>query len=412
MSAATLTSAATSAAATTSAQDIVNGQINLDAALNVVVSGNVDQADGSNLSAVTLGNAVTVDVVERHDVANAQDFSGSANAEATMTGNQLDGTSFTTSVAMANTADLTHDNGMDLTSTQTARDGAAVSARSSYLIGEYGMGSVTTATAAANAVESMAYGDTNRFDVDQDSGANVSAEAVADAPTGGLGNMATLAAVASGNTSRFEGYHLGPEQEIDLDQDNRGDVRATGRVNAGGGAIATTAATQAAGNTASVQNENGDVTMTGDQNNAGAVDAETEIVLGNFDIDTVTGSSEALGNSVIISNIGADVATGVGQTNTGVVNASTSFQGGAGGVAILSANAFGNAQTTYICSECPVTAYGTTNQTNSANVTATVTGSMQGGPMLIGTASAIGNTATYQTVTPQSGNADSGNSGG
>ena len=71
---------------------------------------------------------------------------------------------------------------------------------------------------------------------------------------------------------------------------------------------------------------------------------------------------------------------------------------------LAAATAFGNAATTYVCSECAVTAYGNTNQTNNSAVNAYVTGRMNTGGAMSGTATAIGNSATYQSITPDSGN--------
>lgn len=93
---------------------------------------------------------------------------------------------------------------------------------------------------------------------------------------------------------------------------------------------------------------------------------------------------------------------GLEQTNTGAVTTLAGFDGGAGGTALLSATAFGNAATTYVCSECAATAQGELTQTNSAGITSTVTGRMTTGGMLSGTATAIGNSATFQTVNPYS----------
>lgn len=391
--------AITSAGHTTS-QQVINGQINLDADIRVVVSGEADQADSTTITAVGLGNAVTVDVVDQHDVYSSQEFGGDVEADASVHARQIDGTSYTTSVAMGNTMDLLNDNGLDVNAVQLAEDGSSVTARSSYEVDSYGMVSVTTATAAANAIESIAYGGENEFDIYQDSGADVTADAEALSPNGGLGNSATVAAIASGNSTRFEGYYMAPDQAMDLDQNNRGDVAARSRMEAGGGAVVATAATQAAGNTAQVQNEMGEITMTGDQDNSGNVDAETDVVVGNFDIDFFAVSSDGVGNSLIISNIGQNVTTGVDQVNTGDVNATTNFTGGAGGQIYGAANAFGNAQTTYICSECPVDVGSNNTQVNGGDINAAINASMQSGSMLVGSASAVGNTATYTTVTP------------
>ncbi len=222
--------------------------------------------------------------------------------------------------------------------------------------------------------------------------------------TRGSGWAAASIAAETGKSASSEGYYMYPSQLVDLDQDNRGSVRASANLEAGGGAEETQLIASANGNSAWMQNENGYAHMQGSQDNSGQVDAEANADLGDFDIDVVTLSSEGVGNSAIISNIGADAYMGLDQTNNGIVNASTNFTGNAGGVALASATAFGNAATTYVCSECPATAYGNMSQTTNAAINSRVTGQMTTGSLLSGTATAIGNSATFQSVDPYSGN--------
>ena len=262
---------------------------------------------------------------------------------------------------------------------QTALDGSTVSASARLEIDSYAMNSVTTATATANAYDAVSYGGHNELALRQDSGADVTADSYVLAETGGLGNTANIIGAANGNSAQIQGYYLAPDQVADIDQDNRGDVTARAGTDAGGGAIYTTAVSSANGNSAWMQNEWGYGHIQGEQDNEGDVTAETDVAIGDFDIDLVSLSSEGVGNSAIISNIGADAYMGVDQTNNGVVTATTSFDGGTGGSVLASATAFGNAATTYVCSECAVTAYGNTNQTNNSAVNAYVTGRMNTG---------------------------------
>jgi hypothetical protein len=401
MIAATLTCAPTFADDTT---EILNGQLNLDAAITVTAQGETDQADAAHLSAIGSANALTVDVVERHDIRSEQTFSGSVDARAETSAVIIDGTAVTTSAAQGNSVSVINDNGMDAEITQTAQDGSGVSASSQLDVGAYAMSSVTTATASANAYDAVSYGGENTHTLRQDSGADVSADSYVLAPTGGLGYAATVLGAANGNSAQIQGYYLGPDQIVDVDQDNRGDVTGRARIEAGGGAENATAVSSANGNSVWVQNENGYAQIAGEQDNSGTVTAESVVEVGDFDVDIFSVSSEGVGNSAIISNIGADAGMGLNQTNTGTVNATAGFDGGTGGAALVSATAFGNAATTYICSECPATAYGNNNQTNAAAINSSVTGRMTTGGTLSGTATAIGNSATYQTVNPYSGN--------
>jgi hypothetical protein len=397
MSAATLTCAATFADDTT---EVLNGQLNLDATINVVAQGETGQTAAVNMTGIGSANALTVDVVERHDIQSDQQFSGSVDVRAESTVTAVDGTALTTASAQGNSVSVINDNGMDADISQSAADGSTVSSAAQLNVAAYAMNSVTTAVATANAYDGVSYGSDNNLALRQDSGADVTADSYVLAPTGGLGNSANVIGAANGNSAQIQGYYMYPEQTVDVDQDNRGDVTGQARVEAGGGAVYTTAVASANGNSVWIQNENGYAHLEGTQDNEGAVTAESEVLVGDFDIDLVSVSSEGVGNSAIISNIGADAFMGLDQTNTGAVTARANFEGDAGGSAMLSATAFGNAATTYVCSECPVSAYGATNQTNSAAVSSIVTGRVTNGGVLTGTATAIGNSATYQTVNP------------
>ena len=397
MSVATLTCAPIFADDTT---EILNGQVNLDAAISVVTAGETDQADAASMSAIGAANALTVDVVERHDIQSDQTFSGSVDARAETRAIIIDGAAITTSSAMGNSASIINDNGMDAAISQTAQDGSTVSATAGLEVGSYAISSVTSATASANAFQDTTYGSDTNLALRQDSGADVSADGYVLAPDGGLGYAATVLGAANGNSAQLEGYDGGPSQIVDVDQDNRGSVTARARTDAGGTAISQQVVASANGNSVWMQNEYGYGHIQGEQDNSGAVTADAEILVGNFDADVLTVSAEGVGNSAILSNIGADAFMGLTQTNNGAVTARANLDGDAGGSALVSATAFGNAATTYVCSECPVTAWGNTNQTNNAAISSIVTGRMNTGGVLSGAATAIGNSATYQTVNP------------
>ena len=370
----------------------------------MVATGETDRADAANLNSIGVANALTVDVVTRHDIQSDQTFSGSVETGASTDVRAIDGTAITTSTAMGNSVSVINDAGMDADIAQSAADGSRVSSSAQLSVSSYAMNSVTSATASANAYQSTSYGGDNDHRLRQDSGADVTADGYVLAPTGGLGNSATILGAANGNSARIEGYYMGPDQVVDTDQDNRGDVTARAGADAGGGAVSTQIVSSANGNSVWMQNEYGYARIQGEQNNSGTVTAESSAEIGNFDIDMVSLSSEGVGNSAIISNIGSNAYMGVDQTNTGAVSTTTSLAGGEGGAALLSATSFGNAATTYICAECPVEGWGNTSQVNAATISSAVTGSMTTGNVLTGSATAIGNSATYQSITPHSGN--------
>ena len=77
--------------------------------------------------------------------------------------------------------------------------------------------------------------------------------------------------------------------------------------------------------------------------------------------------------------------------------------GGAGGDAIVASTAIGNAFTGYVCSQCGDAALGATiNQTNTGNIISTGSISTNNAGLIVGSASAIGNSATF--ITSQKGN--------
>lgn len=397
MIAATLTCAATYADDTT---EILNGQVNLNANIQVTAETSVGQAASAMMTAIGHANALTVDVLTPHDIENTQTFSGSVVGRATTNAQMIDGAAITTSTMFGNSAVVIVDNGMDVTSEQNALDGAQVRSTAQHSLTSYGITSVTTAGASANAWESTAYAGEANLDLRQDSGASVTADAYVIAPTAGLGVSSTTVAAANGNSAMITGYDAA-SQVVDVDQNNRGDVTGLVRVDAGGGSEMTNATASANGNNVRIENQEAYAHLQGQQSNGGEVLADSEILVGNFDVDLMTVAAEGVGNSAVLSNIGSNSYMGLDQTNAANVTARANFEGDAGGVALLSATAFGNAATSYICSECPVTAYGAMNQTNSATISSVVTGQMTTGGMITGTATAIGNSSTYQTTNPR-----------
>ena len=89
------------------------------------------------------------------------------------------------------------------------------------------------------------------------------------------------------------------------------------------------------------------------------------------------------------------------QLNTGGVDANAQFTGTSydHGDVVLASTAIGNGFTGYVCSQCGDAALsGTVSQTNGGNITSTGSITANGGGVLIGSASAIGNSATFITT--------------
>lgn len=379
--------------------EILNGQINLNAEVSALLRVDAGETGEATLTAAAMANALEVETIAPHDVENTQEFSGFVTSDAETSVTSVDGTALTASTAMGNGAVLNMTGDSGIVSTQTAGDGSNVFAGATLRVASYANSSVTAANAAANAVELRSdYGYINA-QLRQDSGALVRADAVIDAPDGGMGWTAALAATASGNNIQTSGYVS--DQFVDVDQANRGEIRATSRMTAGGGSRFTTVASQAQGNGLTVENQWGYAHAQGRQVNSGDADALTDIQVGNFDQDSIFASADGIGNSAVISNLGADMFVGLDQNNIGRINSTVRFQGNDGGEVLGSASAFGNAVTGYSCSECPNTQLnGYTNQTNSGAVTSTFQATQQTGWGITGSASAVGNSASFIASSP------------
>ncbi len=333
---------------------------------------------------------------------STQELGGFVSATAETNGVAIDGTATTASTAYGNSAVLDHYGDVDVSLSQSTADGSSVFSGATLRLDSYAVGNITAASAAANAVDTNGYYGSIVGGISQDSGASVEARALVEARTAGLGEFSATAASASGNAIRSHGR----ESAVILatDQANRGTVRASSRVNAGGGGVFTTVATQAQGNGLDIATEWAYGEARGSQDNSGDTDAESNVNIGNFDVDTVMVSSESLGNSAHLTNLGTDTFLGLDQTNTGNSRAIVRFDGGFGGEVIGSAAAFGNATTSWGCQFCPdTTNQGVINQTNSGQVNATFQSQYLTGWGTTGTATAVGNSATFVTRDENSG---------
>ncbi|PIW31863.1 MAG: hypothetical protein COW29_00805 [Rhodobacterales bacterium CG15_BIG_FIL_POST_REV_8_21_14_020_59_13] len=397
------TSAATLLFATGYADDtteILNGQLNLDAQVNANGQVVVGHTGNVTLNAVAMGNALDVQMPTGHDVSSSQQFGGFVTSTAETNAVAIDGTAITASGAYGNSAIVDVDGDSDIAVTQSANDGSNVFSAATLRLDSYAVSNITAATAAANSVETIgAYGGI-QGSIQQDSGAAVESRAIVEARLAGLGEFSTTAATASGNAIRSQG----DESSVILNtvQSNRGAVRASARVNAGGGGVFTTVAAQAQGNGLDVATEWAYGDARGTQDNSGDTEAEANINIGNFDEDSILASSESLGNSAILTNLGTDTFLGLDQANSGGVRATTRFDGGFGGEVLGSAAAYGNAATSWGCQACPDTiSRGQINQTNSGSVNATFQSQYISGWGTTGSATAIGNSATFVTQDPQ-----------
>ena len=161
-----------------------------------------------------------------------------------------------------------------------------------------------------------------------------------------------------------------------------------------------TAASTAAANSASIANEWGYTSIRGRQTSSVDVAADTRVTVSTWS-GTAVASAYGVGNTTLATNIGSDMVVDVAQINTGGVDANAQFTGSSsdGGEVLVSSTAIGNAFTGYVCSQCGDAALsGTVNQINGGNITSTGTISANGASAIVGSTSAIGNSATFLTT--------------
>lgn len=133
------------------------------------------------------------------------------------------------------------------------------------------------------------------------------------------------------------------------------------------------------------------------QGNYADVSAESNVSLDHWN-GHATSTAYGVGNSALIGNFGADTGLYANQENAGTVSATanfdgTSFTGGAGSV---DATAIGNAATATLCNVCgDAVLHGSINQTNysATNASANIYAGQSGN--IYGSATAIGNSATF-----------------
>jgi hypothetical protein len=373
----------------------INGQIQLGdvfANMTVTTPGGATDVAATSLAA---GNAVSgANLAGGLRARSTQDMSGAAFSWAEVnTGNAHNVTSIAT--AQGNTGEAqTVDGDLNLVASQTSgpRDsyaGARVVAANAQTL------QAASSSAGNNAATGADHGD---LDVRLTQNASGSSYAITDvdACCTGLtvaGSTATGNSYGSSSTTstvdaRYNQTSAGAQIQASTDvyQVRGYDVAA---------------ASTAAGNSANVANEWGYAQIRGRQNNSSAVNAETRVTMGTWS-GTASVSAHGVGNTTLATNIGSDMVVDIGQRNDGSVMADAVFNGSTidGGSAVVASTAIGNAFTGYVCSMCgDANVSGSVRQVNNGNVVSTGSITTNGGGQIIGSASAIGNSASFITTT-------------
>ncbi|OAB61837.1 hypothetical protein AY599_09365 [Leptolyngbya valderiana BDU 20041] len=360
-----------------------------------------DAVETTDSSAVAQANSVADQLTNWTAVTGAQSMSGAVDAFAARAVGEVWSYAISNAVAQGNALTVGAEATFDLNLEQSAGAGSRVSALSDLRIASYAGHTVQGAGAAANAVEVAGASD-QTLTLDQSSGADVGAGALLDAPDAEIETFAQ-GAQAAGNSLTAGGYGSSPV--ADITQSQTGTVEAIAGADIADADYGGVSASSAAGNTVTMTNSYGYSHAQGSQTNAGLVRATTTLNIADFGNGLIAGSASAVGNSSLVSNIGSNAYSGVDQVNSGPVVAQVSLLGGGPGAGVgagaaLSASAIGNAQSAYICSECPASLNAAINQTNSGPVTAGAFASHSGVVnALSGSAVAVGNAATLSSRT-------------
>lgn len=357
----------------------------------------MDTTEAVTSLAIAQANSATGVVLDWSQIISSQSFTGDVRADSVTDAQDVWGIATGHAAAQGNALTVSAGADTDLDATQSAGSGS-VSALSALRLGEYAGHAVQTAQAAANAMEVAGSDAAMDLRVRQSSNTSVESRASVDASTAEI-ETSVVTASAAGNSLNAGGFDT--DTVADLEQSNSGTVRATAEADIANADYGVTAASQAAGNTATVRNEWGYARMQGEQLNEADVEAMTRLGVGAFENGAAVGSANAVGNSVLLSNFGADAYAGVGQVNSGNVRGEVIMQGGSGHSAFATSSAIGNAQSAYICSECPVRLDGNISQTNSGSVYSGVSQSYTGHVGAVtGSATAVGNASTFSNAPP------------
>lgn len=373
---------------------VLNGQLQWG---DVVSTMNVVSRNGSpqvSSVATSAGNAVSgSNLSGDFDAESEQTMSGATFATATVDANNVS-TVAIVATAQGNTAQAQTERGnLNLVASQTS-DGGDTLARATATLANAQTLSAGSTAAANNTATGADHGDLN---VRLTQTASNSSYAITDVDACCTG---TTIAGSSAAANTYGSSSTTSTVDARYTQNSTGgEVRATTDVYQYR-AYDITAASTAAANSASISNEWGYTSIRGRQNSSTDIAADTRVTVGTWS-GTAVASAYGVGNTTLATNIGSDMVVDIAQVNTGGVDANAQFSGSSSdaGQVLVSSTGIGNAFTGYVCSQCGDAALsGSVNQVNGANITSTGTISTNGAGAILGSASAIGNSATFITT--------------
>lgn len=387
------------AAQVTYQQSSVNNQQDLFADVLSTGTLNVVQANQTTSTSTATGNGYSASASSGNlDVQSQQYVDADVRATNTVTVQDYSPVSMT-SAATGNSGDITSLGYGDVTGTisQSVENGRNVTA-SSIL-------AASTAEIGESNVQSQAFANSQGFSVvggETRAQVNQASGGITEAYTEGRyrwgQEAATFAASAISNNVTAAGIE-GADQGYSISQSMTGDRTQASVLAVAANAQEINGAATAVANNIAATNEYNPLQIHAEQTNAGYVRAESDVYA--FDFGAGTASAYGVGNSVVAGNLGADLDMNIDQSNTGAVQSFAKFEGNDGYDAYGSAVSIGNASTGYACSSCENAINVTNRQSNSNLVTASTTINIGGSNRsVVGTASAVGNSATYYVSRP------------
>jgi len=363
---------------------------------------NVVDADGATTAVTTAtGNALSGAVESGSlTLTSTQTLQGSVNATTALTAAGSAGNPATIlTQATGNTGDAgAYGASLAASVGQTAgagtvRAATTIDASNAAIYG----GATVGATALSNSQAFAVQGGALQANVTQ-SGAGIT-EAEIGASVRYIPGPATFSASAVANNLSSAGEDS--VQTLTVGQSSTGARTQAAVFVAAGNAWNLTGAATATGANVSVSNAGASLDAAITQSNQSYVRAQSEVSAYDFGLGSA--QAFAVGASSMAGNEGEMTLIDNLQTTSGGVEAVAAFTGHDGYDAYASATAIGNAATGYACADCGGAIEANNSQTNGSGVSATASVNVTGSNRAtVGTANAVGNSATFYVTRPGS----------
>ncbi len=389
------------AAATSHAQDatVLNNQIQLGDIFSSQTLNVVEVEEGVGAETNATGNSVLAEGV---DMAITSNQTMAASAQAVTTVNATAGLGESSQINTSATG-----NSADASVIQSTMTGVLSQiATFSPNVTAQGYVEAETASAGDLGVATTAMSNTASLGLTNGSaGVRVNQTSAADVLADGgavvqyVSGTADVSGVAAGNNVGLVGTDSSAAR-IAVSQSNTGDLVQASQFTAYGNAQTASTSATAGGNIVGAVNEGPLLDVAANQYNEAYVRAQAEGSAWQFGAGYAT--AYAVGNSTLAGNTGEAVVLDNVQLNTGGgVEAIASFTGQEGYDGYSRATAVGNDATAYSCSSCTGSMSVGNAQTNSADVGAASTTTVNGaGRMINSTSTAIGNNASFYVTRP------------